>query len=151
MVTEKDFYEAAQKLARLREEIQRIAIDEESEATAYTSMAMECRDPEARWLLFLIAVDSILHRELAWAIARAAYEAEFLAKELASRRSEVPLEKLREEVKKHLSIENLAESSYRDLVEAAIPGTTLQKLVELLASEEEKHRKMVEAIVKKLS
>jgi rubrerythrin len=151
MVTEKDFREAAEKLARLREEMQRITIDEESEATAYINMALECKDPEVRWLLYLIAIDSILHRELAWAIIRAAYEAEFLARELASRRSEVPAEKLREKVKKHLSIESLAESSYKDLVEVAIPGTTLRRLIELLASEEEKHRQMVETIVKKLS
>ncbi len=145
------YEEAAKNLAKLREELRSVALDEESEAVAYASLAASCKDPDTRWLLFIVAFDSILHRELAWAMIRAASEAELLARELAGRRGELPLEQIGEELRKHVSIENLAQSNYRDLEKLAMPGTTLQKLLRLLAEEEEKHNNIAKSIIEKIT
>jgi rubrerythrin len=138
------------KLERLREAIQSAALDEESEATAYSTMALACQDEDLRWKLFIIAMDSILHREIAWAIARASYEAEKLAKELSMRTGEKPLKAIVDELKPHAAIENLAESIYKDLLQYAEPGTTLYRLLQLLAEEEGKHRQLVANILQKV-
>ena len=146
-----DLARVAENLRRLREEVLRVALDEAGEATTYAELAAATSDEQARWELLVIAADSILHRELAWAIARAAYEVELLARRLAATRprpqASVDLERLR----RALDLEGLAETSYSDLKELAPPGTTMRRLLELLESEEAKHRRMAEAVLARLS
>ena len=142
------------KIAEIKRQLEDIALDEMSEAHAYTEMAKMCGDDDTRWSLLLIALDSLVHRELAWALLRALAEAETLVKEvIAHSKAGRPLEreKLLELINIHRSIEELAESSYRGLVELAEPGTTLRKLLELLAEEEVKHERLVDSVVKRLS
>ncbi len=140
------FRDVAERLRRLREEVLRLALDEASEATAYSMLAES--GGEMAWELFIVAADSILHRELAWAIARAAYEIEFLARRLASTAKSLSLDV--ETLRRALNLESLAETSYSDLRELAPPGTTLHRLLELLESEEAKHRRLVENVLRRL-
>ncbi|NOZ89083.1 MAG: hypothetical protein GXO15_04075 [Crenarchaeota archaeon] len=141
-----------EKIRSIKEQLEDVALDEMSEAHAYMEMAKLCGDDETRWSLFLIALDSLLHREIAWALLRALAEAETLAKEVTvhAKAGGVDREKLAELVKMHRSIEEFAESSYRGLVELAEPGTTLRKLLELLAEEEVKHERLVDAVLQRL-
>jgi rubrerythrin len=140
-----------ENLSEMRRQLEDIALDEMSEAHAYAEMAKLSPDPDTRWTLFLIAADSIVHREIVWSLIRAVNEIQVLARELQAHPG-VPddYEKLLELVRIHKSIEEFAESSYEGLAPLAEPGTTLRKLLELLASEEEKHRKLVEATVERL-
>lgn len=140
-----------EKLREMKKQLEDIALDEMSEAHAYGEMAKMCGDPDTRWMLFLIAADSIVHREIAWALIRALSEIEVLAKEVIVHRGGSEKEKLAELVKIHRSIEEFAESSYRGLVELAEPGTTLRKLIELLAEEEVKHERLVDAVIRRVS
>jgi len=141
------------RLDKIKSQIEDVALDEMSEAYAYAEMAKSCLDkPDIASLLFLIAIDSILHRELAWAVLRAVSEIQVLAKEVIAHMHSpgIDEDKLREMVRIHESIEVFAKSSYQGLVDLAEPGTTLRRLLELLVSEEEKHRGLVKAALAKL-
>ncbi len=139
-----------ESLSEIGRQLEDVALDEMSEAHAYAELSKQAPDPETRWSLFLIAMDSIVHREIAWALIRAVNEIQVLARELLAHPGGGDVEKLLELVEIHKSIEEFAESSYEGLVQLAEPGTTLRKLLELLATEEEKHRRLVEAAVKRL-
>lgn len=138
-------------LNEMKRQLEDIALDEMSEAHAYAEMAKLSPDPDTRWVLFLIAMDSIVHREIAWGLMRAVNEIQVLARELlAHPQGEASYEKLIELVNIHKSIEEFAESSYEGLVPLAEPGTTLRKLLELLVEEEKKHSRLVESTVERL-
>jgi rubrerythrin len=140
-----------ENLSEMKRQLEDIALDEMSEAHAYAEMAKLSPDPDTRWVLFLIAADSIVHREIVWSLVRAVNEIQVLARELlAHPQGEASYEKLMELVKIHKSIEEFAESSYAGLVPLAEPGTTLRKLLEMLVAEEEKHHKLVESTVERL-
>jgi len=139
-----------ERLDEVKRQLEDVALDEMSEAHAYAEMAKMARDPDIRWGLFLIAMDSIVHREIAWALMRAVSETQVLARELLAHPGSADRAKLLELVKIHGSIEEFAESSYEGLAPLAEPGTTLRKLLELLVEEEKKHRRLVEAVVKRL-
>ncbi len=139
-----------ERLDEIKEQLEDVALDEMSEAHAYAEMAKMAGDPDIRWSLFLIAMDSIVHREIAWALMRAVSEIQVLARELMAHPGGADTGKLLELVRIHGSIEEFAESSYEGLAPLAEPGTTLRKLLELLAEEEKKHRRLVETVVKRL-
>ncbi len=140
-----------ENLSEMKKQLEDIALDEMSEAHAYAEMAKLSPDPDTRWVLFLIAADSIVHREIVWSLVRAVSEIQVLARELlAHPRGEASYEKLIELVNIHKTIEEFAESSYEGLVPLAEPGTTLRKLLELLVSEEEKHNRLVETTIERL-
>lgn len=138
-------------LSEMQRQLEDIALDEMSEAHAYAEMAKLSPDPDTRWVLFLIAMDSLVHREIVWGLVRAVSEIQVLARELlAHPQGEASYDKLIELVNIHKSIEEFAESSYEGLVPLAEPGTTLRKLLELLVAEEEKHNRLVESTVERL-
>ncbi len=138
-------------LGKIAEEFEIIAIDESSEFLAYKEMASKCGDPEVRWKLIKIAVDSLLHREIAWAVSRAVKIA--LTQVLSTGRQvtqSLPMEELANLVKAHRSIEDLAMASYKDLLKGLEKDTTLYRLIKLLSDEERKHSRMVSEIVRKI-
>ncbi len=138
----------AASLRSLRKELEPVLLDEMSEARAYRDMALACRDPETRWKLVVIAMDSILHREIVWSLYRAAISIEMFIKDLQT--SPPPTEDLKtllERVEIHKEIEELAKANYDDLKKFTEPGTTMYKLMELLAKEEEKHYALVKSII----
>ncbi len=96
-------------------------------------------------------MDSIVHREIAWALIRAITEIQTLVREILSytprKEDEVRLHEL---VEIHRSIEDLAEASYEDLVTLAESGTTLQRIFQLFVEEERKHSSMAREIAEKL-
>jgi len=145
------FREFSKRLERLRDYIRSIALDEMSEAKAYRDMALSCRDPEARYRLAMIAFDSMLHREIAWGLLRLVESARMFFNELAlTPRPATPIAEVLRLVEIHRSIEELAQAGYRDLAEMAPKNTGLRKLFEFLASEEEKHFRMVREILEVL-
>jgi len=138
-------------LEKIKQQLEDIALDEMSEARAYSSMARACYEDNARWNLFLIAMDSIVHQEIAWALIRAINEIQVVAKELLSHRPRrEDMGQVVDLVEIHKSIEDLAKSSYEGLLHLAEPGTTLRKLLELLVEEEKKHEQLAVATVKRL-
>ncbi|MET1101770.1 MAG: hypothetical protein ABWW69_04760 [Pyrodictiaceae archaeon] len=144
--------EIMDKMEKLRKEVQTILLDEMCEARAYIDMAIACSDPEAKWKLMVIAADSILHRELMWAIFRATISTEMFLQDLLKEKiASTNIEELLEEVKRHRSIEDIAEASYSDILRFAEPGTSLYKLLKMLIEEEAKHKRIVDEIVSKLS
>ncbi|BES82291.1 hypothetical protein [Pyrodictium abyssi] len=138
-------------LEKIKQQLEDIALDEMSEARAYSNMARVCYEDNARWNLFLIAMDSIVHQEIAWALIRAINEIQVMAKELLSHRPRrEDMGQVVDLVEIHKSIEDLAKSSYEGLLHLAEPGTTLRKLLELLVEEEKKHEQLAVATVKRL-
>jgi len=138
-------------LEKMKQQLEDIALDEMSEARAYSNMARVCYDESARWNLFLIAMDSIVHQEIAWALIRAINEIQIVAKELLSHKPRrEDMDQVINLVEIHRSIEDLAKSSYEGLLHLAEPGTTLRKLLELLVEEEKKHEQLAAATVKRL-
>ena len=150
---EKRLRRLAENLDTIKEQLEDVALDEMSEAHAYAEMAKECASrPDIAWHLFLIAADSILHRELAWAVLRAVSETQVLAREMLAhaRAGGYVQERLEAMVEAHASIEEFAKSSYQGLAEYAEPGTTLRRLLEMLAQEEEKHKSLVNIVLRKI-
>jgi len=140
------------QLEQMKKMLESIALDEMCEAKAYRDMAKACTDEHARWELFLIAFDSIVHREIAWALMRAITSAIMFARDmLFYKPSPEESRRVLEMVQTHLSMEKLAQSSYEDLLPLAEPGTTLRKLLELLVEEEKKHARLAETVIKRLS
>ena len=142
-------------LDEMKKQLEDIALDEMSEAHAYaeTSKIVANEDPESAWMLFLVASDSILHREIAWAILRSISEMQVLAKELIIHlNTESPLEikQVFEMVKAHMTIEEFAKSSYQGLIEYAEPDTSLYKMLEMLVEEEEKHKRLASNVIARL-
>ncbi|ABM81408.1 hypothetical protein [Hyperthermus butylicus] len=140
-----------ENLSEVKKTLEAIALDEASEADAYANMAREAANPDLRWKLFIIASDSILHREIAWAIIRAATEIQLLARELAEYQPQETQDRLAERVKAHITIETLAETSYDDLLKLVEPGTTLYRLFKLLKEEEQKHSRLARHLAEKLA
>ncbi len=142
-------------LDEMKKQLEDVALDEMSEAHAYaeTSKIIASEDPESAWMLFLVASDSILHREIAWAILRSISEMQVLAKELImhlSTKSPFELRQVFEMVKAHMTIEEFAKSSYQGLIEYAEPNTSLYKMLEMLVEEEEKHKKLASNVISRL-
>ena len=138
-------------LERIKKQLEDIALDEMSEARAYSNMARACYEEDARWNLFLIAMDSIVHQEIAWALIRAINEIQVVAKELLSYRPRrEDMGRVVDLVEIHKSIEDLAKSSYEGLLHLAEPGTTLRELLKLLVEEEKKHEKLAIATAERL-
>ena len=99
----------------------------------------------------MIAIDSIVHREIAWALIRAITEIQTLVKEILSYTPKKEDEsRLHELVEIHKSIEDLAEASYEDLATLAEKNTTLQRIFQLFVEEERKHSSMAKEIADKL-
>jgi hypothetical protein len=139
------------QLEQMKKMLEGIALDEMCEAKAYRDMAKACIDEQAKWELFLIAFDSIVHREIAWALMRAVTATIMFARDLLLYKpSSEEAKHVLEMVETHISMEKLAESSYEDLVPLAEPGTTLRKLLELLVEEEKKHARLAESVIKRL-
>ena len=137
-------------LRALRKELEPVLLDEMSEARAYRDMALACKDPETRWKLVVIALDSILHREIVWSLYRATLSMEMFLRDLETAPPVYEdLQSLLERVEIHKEIEELAKANYDDLAKFAEPGTTLHRLLEMLAREEEKHYALVKSILSK--
>ncbi len=139
------------QLEQMKKMLESIALDEMCEAKAYRDIAKACTDEHARWELFLIAFDSIVHREITWALMRAITSTIMFARDLLFYKpAPEEAQRVLDMVQTHLSMEKLAQSSYEDLVPLAEPGTTLRKLLELLVEEEKKHARLAESVIKRL-
>ncbi|KSW10704.1 hypothetical protein CF15_07925 [Pyrodictium occultum] len=138
-------------LDRMKKLLEDIALDEMSEARAYGDLARLCHDEDSRWNLLLIAMDSIVHKEIAWALIRAASEIEVTVKEVLSYKPRPEdMGRLLGLLEAHATIEDLARSNYEGIVPLAEPGTTLRKLAELLTEEEAKHQRLVASALQRL-
>ena len=135
------------KLSRIASELEEIALDEASEVHAYREIYEVLEDGEARENIFTILFDSILHREIAWAVIRALKCVTYLLNKPAPSKKDNVKELLAEAS----SLEDIASARYQDLADIAPPGTTLSRLLRLLSEEERKHSALALAVLKKLS
>ncbi len=134
-----------ESLDAVREQLLQVVEDEESKATAYTRLAYQAMGEEERYTLALIAVDTILHREVMWAALRAVEEARQLLRHLLARGPGSGVGK--PVLKAHEALETVTSASYQDLAQLAPEGTSLRRLLELLAEEEKKHEKLVRELL----
>lgn len=133
-------------LTRIASELEEITLDESSEVHAYREIYEALEDEGAREKVFTILFDSILHREIAWAVIRALKCVSYLLKKpVPTRRGDV-----RELLEEASSLEDIAAARYQDLADFAPPGTTLSRLLRLLSEEERKHSALALAVSKKL-
>ncbi len=131
-------------LDRVWQQVLEVIEDEESKASAYTRLALKAPHGEEKYKLVLVAIDTILHREVMWAVLRALEESKQLIREAIRTKPEALEAGL---VEAHETLEKLAEASYQELASLAPEETTLKRLLEMLASEEKKHDRLVGEIV----
>ncbi len=135
-----------ERLSRIASELEEIALDEASEVHAYREIYEVLEDEKAREKIFTILFDSILHREIAWAVIRALKCVSYLlSKPVPTKKDDV-----RELLANASSLEDIAAARYQDLADLAPPGTTLSRLLRLLSEEERKHSALALAVSKKL-
>lgn len=135
-----------ERLSRIASELEEIALDEASEVHAYREIYEVLEGEEEREKVFTILFDSILHREIAWAIIRALK----CVSHLLSKPAPTKEDNVRELLAEASSLEDIAAARYQDLADLAPPGTTLSRLLRLLAEEERKHSALALSVSKKL-
>lgn len=135
-----------ERLSRIASELEEIALDEASEVHAYREIYEVMENKEAGERIFTILFDSILHREIAWAVVRALKCVSYLL----SKPTPTKKDNVRELLAEASSLEDIAAARYQDLADLAPPGTTLSRLLRLLSEEERKHSALALAVSKKL-
>lgn len=135
-----------ERLARIASELEEIALDEASEVHAYREIYEVLEDEDSREKIFTILFDSILHREIAWAVIRALK----CVSSLLSKPAPTKKDNVNELLAEASALEEIAAARYQDLADLAPQGTTLSRLLRLLSEEERKHSALARAVSKKL-
>ncbi len=121
--------------------------DEESEVKEYVDLSLKAKDIRTRMALKTIAEDTIVHYYVVRALIEALREIDVFRKRFNSIEGELSNEQIAKILLGHEKLESLVSASYLDIVDKVDVGS-IKAIIKAIASEENKHEKIVELILK---
>ena len=121
--------------------------DEESEVKEYVDLSLKARDIRVRMALKTIAEDTIVHYYVVKALIEALREINVFRKRFNTTEGELSNEEIAKILLGHDKLESLVSASYLDVIDKIDVGS-VKAIIKAIASEENKHEKLVELILK---